>query len=243
MTGARRHPPTRIARMLSSLRFLPVLLATALFAVPAILVALFDRGGRCSSAIVASWARTVLRLAGVTVEIEGRERIPEVSPLLFVATHRSLLDVPALFSLVPSSTRFIAKRELFRIPLFGQAIRLLGFVPVDRTDRRRARRSLEKAAAVPNRQLLVFPEGTRNTGPQLLPFKKGAFALAVDHGMTVVPIACTGGELCLPARSWRMRPGRMKLRVGRALHAGEHADRHALARAVREEMETLLEET
>lgn len=231
--------------MLDRLRFLIVSLVTGLHAVPAIAIALFDRGGRRSSAVVGAWARRVLRLSGVRVRVRGSERVPRDRPVLFLSSHRSLLDVPALYQAVPDTTRFVAKRELFRIPLFGQAIRLLGFFPIDRRDLRRARRALESAAseAGAGRALLVFPEGTRNPGAGLLPFKKGAFAIAVDHRLPVVPIACLGGGERLPPGSLVIRPGPMELRVGRTFELEEpcYGDREELARAVREEMERLLE--
>lgn len=230
--------------MLSVLRFLLVGLVTGLYAIVAISIALFDRGGRRSSAIVGAWARTVLRLAGVRLELEGSEQLPTEGRVLFVSTHRSLLDVPALFALVPPTTRFVAKRELFRIPLFGQAIGLLGFVPIDRGDRRRAQKALESAALAMKRDrpLAMFPEGTRNAGAGLLPLKKGAFALALEHGLPLVPIACVGGNLCLPPRTLRMRPGTMSLRVGRTLQPDSAAydSRATLAEAVRLEFLDLL---
>lgn len=233
--------------MLARLRFLLVGFVTGLYAIAAIGVALFDRGGRRSSAIIGSWARTVLRLAGVSLEVEGRERLPEQGPVLYVSSHRSHLDVPALFCLLPDTSRFVAKRELFRIPVFGQAIGLLGFVPIDRGDKRRAKAALEKAAAKTelNRSIAMFPEGTRNPkAAGLLPFKGGAFALALQNRLPIVTIACVGGGRCLPPRSLRMTPGRMTIRIGRTFQPDEpcYESRSKLSAAVREEMLALLGE-
>jgi 1-acyl-sn-glycerol-3-phosphate acyltransferase len=156
-----------------------------------------------------------------------------------------MLDIPALFSVVPARTRFVAKRELFRIPLFGQAIRLLGFVPVDREDRRAAVKALDDAAelAREKRPILVFPEGTRSLDGRLLPFKKGAFALAHRCRLPVVPMACLGGAYCMPARRRIVRPGRMLVRVGRVLGPDDpaHATRASLMRAVEIEIGRLCE--
>ena len=229
--------------MLDRLRWVGVCSATALYALPAIALAVFDRGGRFSSAVVGAWSRAVLRIAGVRVEVEGLDRLPRDRPVLFLSTHRSLLDVPALYQAVPDTTRFVAKRELFRIPLFGQAIRMLGFFPIDRKDLRHAKRTLEKAAAAgADRPLLVFPEGTRNPDGGLLPFKKGAFAMAVEHRLPVVPVACIGGDERLRPKSTVMRPGLMRLRVGRTFTPEQACfeSRESLAEAVRGEMERLL---
>jgi 1-acyl-sn-glycerol-3-phosphate acyltransferase len=225
-------------------RLAAMTVATFALAVPAIAVSAFDRGGPLSSSIVAAWARCVLWLAGVRVDIEGRENVPLEGAQLFVSSHQSMLDIPALFTLVPPRTRFVAKRELFRIPLFGWAIGLLGFVPLDRSDRRAAVRALERASTLARKQrpILVFPEGTRSRDGSLLPFKRGAFELARELGLPVVPIACLGGARCLPTGSVVVRPGRMLLRVGRVLPVpeGETASRAELAEAARVEIERLV---
>lgn len=229
---------------MSLLRFLAMTLATFVMAVPAIAVSAFDGGGPRSSAIVAAWARLVLALAGVRVIVEGRERLPPESAVVFVSTHQSMLDIPALFVAVPPRTRFVAKQELFRIPLFGRAIRMLGFVPLDRQDRRDAVRSLDLARrhAADKRPVLVFPEGTRSTDGSLLPFKKGAFALAHDLELPVVPLACLGGAACLPAHAMKVRPGLMTIRVGEVIEPGgaAHASRQTLMEEARRRIESLL---
>ena len=216
--------------------------ATLILAVPAILVAAFDRGGRWSSSIVRGWAHVVLALAGVKVDVEGAENLPSAGAHVYVSTHQSMLDVPALFSVLPARTRFLAKRELFRVPLFGQAIRMLGFVPIDREDTRSAVRSLDALAGlVAERPVLVFPEGTRSPDGALLPFKRGAFALAHQLQLPVVPLACLGGHRCMPAHQRIVRPGRMVVRIGRVIAPGgpAHASRAALMGAAREEIERL----
>ena len=123
---------------MGTLRFVAMVVVTLAMAIPAIAVSAFDHGGRRSSGIVALWARMVLACAGVRVDVEGRENLPPEGAQLYVSSHQSMLDIPALFTVVPARTRFVAKRELFSIPLFGRAIRMLGFVPIDRSDRRAA---------------------------------------------------------------------------------------------------------
>jgi 1-acyl-sn-glycerol-3-phosphate acyltransferase len=233
-----------IGRLMGALRLVAMTLATFAFAVPAIAVALFDRGGPASSRIVAAWARTVLALAGVRVEVEGAELLPPEGAQLFVSTHQSMLDIPALFRLVPARTRFVAKRSLFRIPLFGQAIALLGFVPIDRDQRKAAVGALDRAGelARARRPVLVFPEGTRSKDGALLPFKRGAFELAVQQHLPVIPVACLGGAACLPSGAWSVRPGVMRLKVGPVLtpERDDYSDRAALAAETRRRIESLM---
>ncbi len=229
--------------MMSVLRILGMAVATAALAVAAIVVASFDRGGRRSSSIVALWARVLVAMAGVRVEVEGREHLIEEGGALYVSSHQSMLDIPVLFRVVPSTTRFVAKEALFRVPLFGWAIRLLGFIPIDRSDRRGALRSLDQAGdrALSDHPILVFPEGTRSPTGDLLPFKRGAFALAERLRLPVVPIACLEGARRMPPHSLRIEPGRMLVRVGRPLRPdhGQPWDRASLMSAVRDEIERL----
>ena len=229
---------------MSPLRLVGMAVVTVAMAVPAILVSAFDRGGPRSSAIVAAWARAVLWCAGVRVVVEGRELLPPEDAQVYVATHQSMLDIPALFTVVPPRTRFVAKRELFRVPLFGQAIRMLGFVPIDREDRRAAVAALGRAAdlARERRPVLVFPEGTRSRDGRLLPFKRGAFALAHELRLPIVPIAVIGGVDRMPASALRVVPGRMTLRVGRTIDPGhdDYSSRNSLLDVARTEIERLV---
>ena len=225
-------------------RLAAMTITTFAMAVPAIAVSAFDRGGPKSSAIVASWARAIIRLAGVRIVVEGRELLPPEGATLFVSTHSSMLDVPALFTLVPARTRFVAKRELFLIPLFGQAIRMLGFVEIDRADKRAAKTAIGRAAdlARGDRPILVFPEGTRSRDGSLLPFKKGAFALAHELRLPLVPIACLGGSACMPSQKMAVIPGVMTLKVGRTLRpeTDDYSSRAALMEAARKEIDLLV---
>jgi 1-acyl-sn-glycerol-3-phosphate acyltransferase len=217
---------------------------TFAMAVPAIAVSAFDHGGARSSSIVAAWARALRWLAGVEVVVEGLENLPAEASQVFVSTHQSMLDVPALFAAVPARTRFVAKKDLFRIPLFGRAIRMLGFVPIDREDRRGAVAALGQAAelARSQRPILVFPEGTRSRDGRLLPFKKGAFALAHQLRLPIVPIACLGGARCMPPGTMRLVPGRMTLRIGRVIDPSrdDYSSRNSLMEATRAEIERLV---
>ncbi|HWP35775.1 MAG TPA: lysophospholipid acyltransferase family protein [Thermodesulfobacteriota bacterium] len=170
--------------------------------------------------IVPFWAAVVVRSAGVRYRVEGRERIPE-GPVVFVANHRSHLDIPVLCLALGRPLRFVAKRELVRIPFFGWALFLLGHITVDRRNPEQARLALERAAGRVRGGLsvLFFAEGTRGT-PELIarsrlaPLKKGGIVLALTAGVPLVPVAIAGTERILPKGSLAVRPGEVRVRIG-----------------------------
>ncbi|MDT8435182.1 MAG: lysophospholipid acyltransferase family protein [Gemmatimonadota bacterium] len=190
-----------------------------------------------------TWARTLLAAAGVRVEAAGAERLAGQGPLILVANHQSSFDIFALFAALPVSIRFVAKRELERLPCFGRAMRAAGHVFIDRADRKSAAREMHAAAARLRRDGLclgLFPEGTRSREGSLGPFKKGSFGLAIKTGLPVVPVAVDGGWRLHRGR--RLRPGTIRIRVGETIPTRELtvADRDRLLRAVREQIVRLL---
>ncbi len=188
---------------------------TALCSVIVLLVALTPGLRRQNGRILAWWARSVLRLAGVRWRAEGVERVPE-GPCVVVANHLSALDIPLLVACLPGPPRFMAKHTLFYVPIFGWAMRLEGFVPVDRTQGRRARASLEPAteALRRGRRIMVFPEGTRSRTGRTGAFKTGAFRMALATGAPIVPVALIGTDRLFPPKSKILYPGEVELVVG-----------------------------
>jgi 1-acyl-sn-glycerol-3-phosphate acyltransferase len=160
------------------------------------------------------WSRSLLATIGARVRYHGLERIPR-GPCILLSNHASVVDIWVLFPIMPEAARFVAKEDLFRTPFMGWALRATGFVPIDRTNRTRAIRSLEQAAGTirAGRSVVMFPEGTRSTDGRLLPFKKGAFHLALAAGVPVVPITIRGAHERVRARSIRVRPGSVDLFV------------------------------
>jgi 1-acyl-sn-glycerol-3-phosphate acyltransferase len=160
------------------------------------------------------WSRVMLWLVGARVRYEGLEHL-HAGPAVIVANHQSNVDIWALLCVVPQSARFVAKAELFRIPVFGWALAGSGFVPIDRANHTQARRSLDDAAGLlrEGHSLVLFPEGSRSRDGTLGPFKKGAFHLALGAGVPVVPVAISGSFQVMPPRSLRVHPGRVLVRV------------------------------
>jgi 1-acyl-sn-glycerol-3-phosphate acyltransferase len=165
-----------------------------------------------------AWCRLVLRVTGAEVTVLGEPKLDPKKSYVFVSNHTSNLDAPAILSVTPTPLRFIAKRELARIPFFGWAAKRMGHVFIDRRDkqgatraiRRRIERGFDTGVA-----LFFFAEGTRSTTEDLLPFKKGAAIAAIETGLDVVPIAVAGARHVLPPKGFALfRPGRIFVSFG-----------------------------
>src|SRR5579875_1961538 len=155
--------------------------------------------------------RFLLRLAGVRVVEHGPR--PADRAQLYMANHQSNLDPPILLAHLPGYVSFLAKKELFSLPILGTILRVAGLVPVDRADREGARASIARAAEAlrAGRPFLIFPEGQRSRGGQLLELKKGPFFLAEQAASPVVALRLEGVGALMPPGAWRIRPGAVHL--------------------------------
>lgn len=190
-----------------------------------VLASLVRVRGAFYSWIARSWARWVLRLAGARVRVEGAENAPADMPRIYVSNHQSWFDVWALAAYLPGHYRFVAKKELARIPIFGRAWKTAGHVCVDRSDRNAAVRSLEDAGNLIRSDgsgVIIFAEGTRSSTGELQSFKKGAFMLALHTGVDIVPVALIGSRDVLPKGSWVVRPGQITIRIGTPIPTAEY---------------------
>jgi len=193
------------------------------------------------------WARLLIRWSGTTVEVEGLERADWDRPMVMVANHQSWFDVFAILAFIPANLRFVAKEELGRIPIFGRAWKECGHVSVDRSNRSEAIASLERAASRIRDEspaVIFFPEGTRSVDGRLRTFKKGAFVLALQTGVPVVPLGISGSRAVMPKGSFRIRPGHIRIRVGEPIPTSgmEHEDRGPLLNRARSAVAELMED-
>jgi 1-acyl-sn-glycerol-3-phosphate acyltransferase len=158
------------------------------------------------------WCKAVLRAAGVRMRIHGAENVPRHEARVYAANHVSWFDVFALASYLPRY-RFIAKKELFRIPIFGPAIRASAGIEIDRQNRKAAFQAYEMAARDVKEGLsvVVYPEGTRGYSYELRPFKKGPFVLAIAAHVPIVPTIIHGTIEIQPKGSARIRPGEIDI--------------------------------
>jgi 1-acyl-sn-glycerol-3-phosphate acyltransferase len=183
-----------------------------------------------------AWSRVLLWAGGARLEVRGTENVPASGPLVFVSNHQSTIDIPALFAAIPTDFRFVAKKALMYVPILGWYMWMAKFVFVNRSHRREAIASLEKAALRIRGgiSIVVFPEGTRSASLRVLPFKKGPFALAIRAGVPIVPVAIEGSGKLMPKNSWNITPGPIRVSIGRPIDPVQFGeDRDQLLRAVR----------
>ena len=156
-------------------------------------------GGRIASRA----AKIMNRLVGARVRIRGLEKVDPRSAYVFVPNHRSHFDIAVLIAALPGA-RFAGKRELFSDPALGPPLRALGMIPIDRADPSAARRALDEAATQVGSRIsvVIFPEGTRAPAGEMLPFKGGAFAFAIQAQAPVVPIALHNTANVMPAHGY-----------------------------------------
>jgi 1-acyl-sn-glycerol-3-phosphate acyltransferase len=187
------------------------------------------------------WSRRLLKDAEITLDVEGLERAGQDETFVIMSNHQSLYDVPVMFQALRRRVRMVAKAELFKIPGWGRAMRLAGFVEVDRGDRIQAIRSLEsaKTALARGTNIWIAPEGTRGPGgSSLLPFKKGGFHLATAAGARILPVSIAGTSQVLAAHGRSVQPGmHVRVRVHDPIatldYTGSAGARTALIDAVR----------
>jgi len=150
-----------------------------------------------------------VRLVGVKVQVVGLEKLDWHRPSIFMCNHGSNLDPPIVIPVMPRRTSVLVKKELFRVPILGWAMRLASLVPVDRRNREAAIASLRSAAEVLRSgvSMTIWPEGTRSPDGRLLPFKKGPFYLAMESGVPIVPVTLVGTNEIWPKGEFAIHPG------------------------------------
>jgi len=181
--------------MIRALFFHTVLVnSTFLLGISAILAALLTREPKYAHLIARLWGRVNLWAAGVKVRVKGLANLESGRPYIFLSNHQSAFDILALLGKLPVQFAWLAKEELFSIPVMGRAMSAAGYIPIDRSNRRKAMESLNETAERIRKgtSVVIFPEGTRSPDGVLQPFKKGAFIIAAKAQQQIVPIAISG---------------------------------------------------
>jgi 1-acyl-sn-glycerol-3-phosphate acyltransferase len=176
------------------------ILATLLIGVAVIIYSFFSRTGNGPHLLARLWANSILWVIRVKVTVKGAEKLDPGRSYIYMPNHQSNADIPLLLGRLPVQFRWLAKAELFKIPVFGRAMRGVGYISIDRSNRKSAFESLARAAATIRNgtSVLIFPEGTRSRDGKILPFKKGGFVLSVDSGVPIVPIIIKGTRNIVP---------------------------------------------
>lgn len=191
-------------------------IVTILFAALAILTIWIPPRGKLYLVWARLWSRCILAFASIPVERHVSAAALQAPAAIFMANHTSFLDILVLLTTVRQDVRFLAKRSLFFIPVFGWSMWLAGFIPVDRDRKDRAKDAFDRLAASLQQgfSILVFPEGTRSRTGELLAFKKSGFLLALKTGLPIVPVGISGAGQILSRGGLRVVPGRVVVRMG-----------------------------
>lgn len=193
-----------------------IVLVTIVFGTASFIVSFFDSTGRLPNKIARRWARWLLRVARVRVTVEGMEKIDPRQNYVFVANHRSYMDIPVILAAIPVEFRFYAKKGLFLIPFLGTHLKRAGHLAVVRGDARASVKSMTLGARLIQERkisMLLFPEGGRTLAGKR-EFKEGAAYIAIKAGVPLVPLGLTGTRAVLPIGSSYVRGGLVTLKIG-----------------------------
>jgi 1-acyl-sn-glycerol-3-phosphate acyltransferase len=190
-----------------------VVFATLVCGIVVIVLSFFLRSGNFMHKIARFWGKSILVVSRIKVTVKGMSNIDPSSPYIYMPNHQSNFDIPVLLGHLTVQFRWLAKMELFKIPIFGRAMRNVGYISIDRSNRQSAFESLKVAAEKIKSgvSVLIFPEGTRSRDGKIRPFKKGGFVMAIDSGVPLVPVVITGTRAINPRGRFRVYPGHVSM--------------------------------
>ena len=191
-----------------------LVLSISVCSIPIIAVGLFDKEKYYTGKLIKMWARWVIWSTGIQYEIDGLDNLNLDKQYIFMSNHESALDIVLGVAAIPFNLVFLAKKELFRVPVFGWAMEAAGMIKIDRQNPEIARKSVSEAVDTlmhSSFSTLIYPEGTRSNGEELLPFKKGGFILAIRTQLPVVPITILGAGNVLPKGTLAIKKSHIKM--------------------------------
>ena len=236
----------KLSRFLRALLVIPfALLLTLFISIVTLFRTLVLRKDAASvQGLAAWWAKSICTAGGVVVSVAGTEKLDSAKPYIFAANHQSQFDILALQGFLGVDFRWLAKKELFQVPIWGPAMRKAGYIPVDRSRGRQALKSLGEAAQkiAAGTSVIIFPEGTRSKDGKIKDFKAGAMVLAIKSGVEIVPVAIDGTYEILPKGKLLVKSGNVTIRVGNPIATKDctSKDKHALAKVLQKEVTELL---
>ncbi len=192
-----------------------VIFATLVLGIVVMVLSIFVKSGNPLHKIARFWGRSILVVSRIKVTVEGLSGIDPQRPYIFMSNHQSNFDIPVLLGHLAVQFRWLAKVELFKIPIFGHAMRKAGYINIDRNNRKSAIKSLEVAAEkIKNGvSVLIFPEGTRTQDGKIRRFKKGGFVMAIDSGVPIVPVVISGAHAIMAKGKFRVNPGQIRMLI------------------------------
>ena len=198
--------------MMKYIRTIGIFLIAGLWSFFSIVLHPFDKNGFIHGKIMYWSSRIILWNCGIKLNINGSENLENISPAVIVMNHESALDIPVITACLTIQSRFMAKKELFRVPFFGWALSLGKHISIDRKNAKTAIRSINKGAAILVKKkfsIIVSPEGTRSPDGQIGKFKKGAFYIAKEFDLPIISITMMGNRYCVPNKSILAIPGKI----------------------------------
>ena len=183
------------------------------------------------------WAKSLLLICNIKVKVIGKENLLRGKPQIFMANHQSDFNILIALACIPVQFRWIAKKELFSIPIFGAAMRNAGYIGIDRNNRKEAMKNIDNAVLQiwKGKSIMTFPEDTRSRKDEIKPFKQGAFYLAIESGAPIVPVSIIGSDEIMPQKSLKIIPRQIKLIIGKPIEVNNLniENRHELIEKVR----------
>lgn len=190
-------------------------ICTAIFGTIAIILSIFDSSGNVVHICGRLWGKTILRCIGIRVTVKGRENFLSRGPQILLSNHQGILDILVFEGFLPLQFRWIARKNLFDIPILGWSMRRAGYIPIVRKGVRKSIKSIQIAAEKVKQGaiLLVFPEGTRSPDGKLGTFKKGSLIIILNSLAPTVPVLIDGSFKLLPKGTLKIRPGKITINV------------------------------
>ena len=180
-----------------------------------------DWKNRIHSFFMRGWAKIFLKTGGVKIEVEGMRNLKAANPAVIMINHESLIDIPVSVAALPVEQRFLAKIELYKIPIFGWCLYLGGHIPVNRRNPKEAIRKINlKSGTIVERgqNFVIAPEGTRSLAGRIGRFKKGGFKIAENYDLPIIPVTLLGNRYCAPKNSLYLKAGKVKVIVDQAVY-------------------------
>ncbi len=214
-----------------------VVFVTLVLGILVIGLSFFVRSGNPMHKIARFWGKSILVVSRIKVSVKGLSNIDLSGPYIYMPNHQSNFDIPVLLGHLAVQFRWLAKVELFKIPIFGHAMRKAGYISIDRYHRESAFESLKVAAKKIKSgiSVLIFPEGTRSRDGKIRPFKKGGFVLAIDSGVPIVPVVIKGTYAIMTKGKFRVNPGHVSMIIHKPIDTSAYTreTKEALMQSVR----------
>lgn len=211
-------------KVINPIQGLLIFLWTAFIATTGFLIWITTGGSQKYPMIVSHfWGPVIIWITGSKITIYGKENVKKDQYFIYVSNHESLMDIPAIFTAVPVNLYYVAKKELKSVPFLGWFMVMVGMIFIDRGNKEKAFESMRKAGKLikGGKNVISFPEGTRNRDGKMKIFKRGSFIMAKAGNIEVVPIAVKGAREILPSGTGKLRPGHIKVKIGKPISGAE----------------------